>query len=495
MISCNPIYHAPIHEFGLWNSLTRRVQIHPRKSLTVQAALAGTGIFSLIASRQLKTAPVWVKTATILTQNTALAAAFGLAATTVWQWKHLFGQIFYGILNFSYQPNYTPAIFEPRQFKDAQGLVLAEMKYHQHLPILSFHPSVTDPKHRGYIEGLLMGDYLESSCRMGLQPMLTYLEWEKGQPGKIHLQNCLQNLTFSKAAEQEIEGLCGGFKERNRKLNLINDLDVETLLKAAHIVGDAFKAVGTNLACSTMVCKDNQGNITVGRNLDWPSMGHFGKHLFIREYSVSPANSTERIKIKTLTFPGYAGALTAWNDNGLLVIINELGRVSRGQGMPYSIIAKRLVEECSSVEEAKTLIRKIQKETPCASSVSLILADMKHAAAVHFYPEDAIDYVVRDIQTEGALFVTNHYENEAGQVVEKSICELKTVRRSDSMKQACEKHMQTDASQMVEEALKAAGVSNTILAFIANQSEQTKKIAFDNFSAHQLLEKTQALQI
>lgn len=490
VISHDQIHPIPSAEKTPWNSLSSWIDAHPRKSLITQVALIGIGAFVQMLSKYVREEAL-IKSAVQLMPRLIFTAALGLAAKTLWQWKHLFGQVAHGLLNIPYQANMSSAIYEPRQFKNSKGLILAELKYHQNLPILSFHSSVTDTKQRGYIEGLLLGDYIGDICRLGLQPMLTYLEWEKGAEGKEHLQKCIHNLDIPENTKQEWKGICEGFKERNQRQKKTCDLNAEWFLGAAHVLGDAFKAVGTNFACSAIVCKNDKGELTIGRNLDWPSMGYIGKRLLIRQYTVPSIANGENRQVNVLTFPGYVGALTAWNSDGLVVVINELGRISQGHGTPYSLVAKRLIEECSSVDAVKNFIQKIQKESPCASSVSIIVADRENAIVAQLYPENTTGYVIRDLKANDPLIVTNHYETDRGDVIERSICEPKSVQRSTLMKQACKTHAAKDSLFIVEEALKAAGVSATIGTFISNQSSNAKKIAFDNFSAHQLINQSE----
>lgn len=484
------IHPSPLEQTGVWNAFNRWIKEHPSQSLITQAALTGIGFATQTLSQHLDHAPSWTKTSAQVLPNILFATAFGLAAKTFWQWKHLFGQIGYGLLNVPYCANNSSPIYEPRQIKDSQGVVIAELKYENNIPILSFHESVTDPKQRGYLEGLLLGDEILDICRLGLQPMLTYLECEKGRAGKERLQKCMQELNISNEVIQEFEGMCAGVRERNRIQKTDTDLNLEWFITAAHVLGDTFKAVGTSLACSSIACKNDKGDLAIGRNFDWPSMGYIGKRLLIRQYSVPTTGDEQFRRVSSFIFPGFLGVITAWNSNGLAVIINELGRVSHGRGTPYNLIAKRLVEECSTVDQAKLLIKKIQQESPCASSISIIVADKENAALAQFYHDNDTDYFIRDLKPNSTLIVTNHFEDDAGDVIERSICEPKSVHRSNLAKQACTTHAEKDPSAMIEEALKAAGVPATIGVFISNQSNPTgqpKKIAFDNFSAHQLL--------
>lgn len=467
---------------GHMNSLNDWVEGQPKKSFRLQSVLGVMGMLSNVLCKNVVSEKYWIKRAALFTPKLFFAASLGLTIKTFWQWRHLFDQIFYERLAFSYTPSISP-LYEPIQLRSADGNLLAELKYQEHLPILWFAPTVTNPAERGRIEGLLLGDYILDICRLGIQPILTYLELEKGSKGQKRLQKCMDHLFIPSSVQLEFDGICAGFKDRMARDRRTCDVNPENFIKTAHILGDVFKAVGTNFACSTMASFNERNELVIGRNFDWPSMGYIGKRLLIRQYTV------EAKTISMLTFPGYVGAITAWNSDGFVVILNELGRVSQGKGMPYSLITKRLIEECGTVEEAKRLIQQIQQKTPCASSVTMFIADENHAAMVQFYPEDDQNYVIRDLEPNKTLMVTNHFENHEGSVVEKSICEPKSVKRALLMKKAYLDCSSKTSLNVIETALKAAGVPSTIGVFISNQATKEKKIVFENFCAHRLLDK------
>lgn len=487
-LSDGVIYSRQLAKPTTINPLTLWIVDHPKKCLSTQAALLSLAIISRIISRKTTSGDFWRDKMVKQIPKLFFVPALGLALKTLWHWRHLFDQIIYERLAIPYTPSIS-YIFEPRQIKDHSGNILVELKYQEHLPILWFNSSVTDPKERGRLEGLLLGEDILNICRLGIQPIMTYLAWEKGAKGQIHLEDCMQTLNIPPHIQHEFDGICEGFKERFPNHNKITSLDPEKFIKSVHILSDAFKAVGTSFACSIIACYNEKNELMIGRNFDWPSMGYIGQRQLVKQYTVGDK------RINLMTFPGYVGAITAWNSEGLVVIVNELGRISLGRGTPYCLITKRLIEECKSVEEAKKLIQIMHAESPCASSVTIMIADQKNASLVQFYAEDLHHYHIRDLKPNQPPFiVTNHYEDQDGNVIEKSICEPNSVKREMRMKKACSENSSQSAMNVIEAALKAAGVPATIGTFTLDPSKNVK-ITFDNFNAHRLIDKVNALHV
>lgn len=484
-ISDGVIYSWHSEKRTTTSPLSHWVEEHPKRSLFTQAVLISLGILSRLLSHKAVSGNFWMHRIVKQIPKLFFTPAIGLALKTLWHWRHLFDQIIYERLAFSYTPTIS-YIYEPRQIKDHNGNILVELRYQEHLPILCFNSSVTDPKERGRLEGLLLGEDILNICRLGIQPIMTYLEWEKGAKGQKHLQNCMKTLNIPLSIQHEFDGICAGFKEWITSHKKSTSLDTEKFIKTVHILSDAFKAVGTSFACSIIACYNEKNELMIGRNFDWPSMGYIGKRQLVRQYTVGDK------RINMLTFPGYVGAITAWNSEGFVVIVNELGRISLGQGTPYCLITKRLIEECKSVEEAKKLIQEMQQESPCASSVSIMIADQKNASLVQFYPEDSQNYLIRDLSPNQSFIVTNHYEDQEGRVIEKSICEPNSITRCFRMKKVYLENSSQPSINVIEAALKAAGVPATIGTFTLDQAKNVK-ITFDNFNAHRLIDKVNAI--
>lgn len=405
------------------------------------------------------------------------------------EWNHLFRQIWHGLLNRPYEPAFKP-IFKENKFLGHNQEVLATLEYNNKLPILTFNAAVTDPSQRGYIQGYMLADQIVDIGRKALRPMFAFLQWEKGEKGHDRLKKTIDRLIIPDEVRKELLGIIEGVKQKYKDSGKKCPKDLATFIFSVHVMTDHYKAIGSSLGCSTVVYRALPGEAPiVGRNLDWASMGYLGRHLFLRRYKVA-AEKGSRL-ICSFTFPGYIGGLTTWNSDGLIVMVNELGKTSKNQGKPYSLMTKELVEKCATVDDADAWLALHQQQSPCASSVSIILVDMKQAKLYHYYPEGNDHILIKDLSDEEILTVTNHASDQQGNILPGSICESKSIDRLNRLLTALEeaKNARKPSIEIVEAGLKAAGVAATMGVFIADSSLGKKKLFLDDFFAHKQMDK------
>jgi hypothetical protein len=424
---------------------------------------------------------------------TISSATLGMCLS--YQWSHLFRQIWHGLLNRSYEPSFKPT-FREDTFLGSNKEVLATLEYKNALPILTFTSEVKDPAQRGYIHGYMLADQIVDLGQKALRPMFAFLQWEKGEKGYSEIKKMIDRLTIPDEDRSELLGIAKGVEERLRLKGKTCPKETIDFIFAAHVLTDHYKAIGSSLGCSAVVYRAHSTDAPiVGRNLDWVSMGYLGRHLFVRRYEVNTENGKRLIS--SFSFPGYIGVLTAWNSNDLVVIVNELGKVSKGNGKPYSLMTKELIEKCASVDEAVKWLDQHQKKSPCASSVSIVLADPKEAKIFHYYPKEQGSIVIKNLSDDGILTVTNHANDLEGNVLLESICEKKSIVRLSCLQTALKlgKHEGKEPIEIVESALKAAGVAATVGVFIADLSSGKKKLVLDDFFAHNQIDKQPYLKI
>jgi len=425
----------------------------------------------------------------------AMGSAVFLGTSLAFEWNHLFREVWHGLLNRPYKPTFKPTFKEETFLGDKQE-VLATMEYNNKLPIFTFSAAVTDPAQRGYIHGYMLANQIVDVGQKALRPILAFLRWEKGEKSDADLKEKINNLVIPNEVRSELLGIVKGVEERYRVDGKKCPRDVAAYIFGVHVMTDHYKAIGSSLGCSAVVYRDGPEKApVVGRNLDWVSMGYLGRHQFVRRYEVATQKGNRQVN--TFTFPGYIGALTAWNSNGLIVLINELGKTSKEEGKPYSLMLKELIEECSTVDEAMKWLSQQQQQCPCASSVSIVLADANQAKICHYYPEGNNHILIKDFSDEGILSVTNHANDNQGNVLLESICECKSIQRLDRLHtalQAAKNELKTPV-EVVEAALKGAGVAATIGVFIADLSSQKKKILLDDFFAHKQIDMQTYLKI
>lgn len=482
-VSINPIQHVASIAKQSINCWKNTLITHPKLSLVVQAALASLSVAT------------YSKPDLLTVSKLSAASAIFLGASLTYHWSHLFREIWHGLLNRPYEPSFGK-VFKEDQFLNENQEVLAKITYKGNLPIFKFSSLVDIPSERGYIHGYLMAEQIIDIGKKALRPMIAFLQWEKGENGDKALKQTIERLTIPDEVKEELLGVVKGVQCWCLHKKKQCPKEVETYIFAAHVMTDHYKAIGSSLGCSAVVNRHVYGApIVVGRNLDWVSMGYLGRHLFVRKYDVKTDKRNR--EVSSFSFPGYIGGLTVWNSDGLVVMINELGKTSKQIGKPYSIMAKELIEHCGNVKEATDWLEQHQKQSPCASSVSLILADANDAKLYHYYPEGADDIIIKELADRGRLTVTNHAHDDEDNLLLDSICERKSIERLKRLEEGLFIGMQEAQHSLyiVESALKAAGVAATVGVFIADLSTGRKKLVFDDFFAHHQLDKQPYLRL
>jgi isopenicillin-N N-acyltransferase like protein len=161
-------------------------------------------------------------------------------------------------------------------------------------------------------------------------------------------------------------------------------------------------------ACSSLIvdaAHSATGGPMFGRNLDYPTLGILdkcglvtirrpkGKHAFV-----------------TIGFPGMFGCLSGMNDAGLAVAVHEVYLRSDGspmfnpKGVPYTFCFRRMLEECTTVKEAETLLRSTERTT----ILNLSVCDPRDAAVFEMTPKTVAVRRGKD----GMLACTNHFRTE-----------------------------------------------------------------------------------
>jgi hypothetical protein len=160
------------------------------------------------------------------------------------------------------------------------------------------------------------------------------------------------------------------------------------------------------VACSALLVearRSETGAPLLGRNLDYPSLG------YAHEYSLVTVCRPRGAKhaFASVGFPGLVGCLSGINDAGLSLAILEVYQVRvplawfNASGTPYALCYRRLLEECSTIAEAKVLLESMKRTT----TTNLVLADRGGIAVFEVTP----DRVVVRRAENGTCVCTNHY--------------------------------------------------------------------------------------
>lgn len=187
--------------------------------------------------------------------------------------------------------------------------------------------------------------------------------------------------------------------------------ELEALAKASGADRDTIVAGNTlfdlkkMFSCSAVLVDGDRsvtGGPLLGRNLDHLSLGYIHQYTLVTIYK-----PTGKHAFATVGFPGLIGCLSGMNDAGLAVAILEVFDVKDGEahfdieGTPYALCYRKILEECTSIDEAKRLLDGMRRTT----TTNLVLADRKSVAVFEVSP----GRVERRDARQGVAACTNHY--------------------------------------------------------------------------------------
>lgn len=174
------------------------------------------------------------------------------------------------------------------------------------------------------------------------------------------------------------------------------------------VVGNTLFDLKKAIACSAILVEPQRsatGAPMLGRNLDYPPLSYAHDYSLVTVY-----RPTGKRAFASIGFPGLLGTLSGMNDAGLAVSVLECYQMKPGmkkldrKGVPYALCYRRLLEECSTIAEAKTLLSSMHR----ASYTNLVLADRTGIALLEVSPER----VAERKPEQGIGLCTNHFSSD-----------------------------------------------------------------------------------
>jgi predicted choloylglycine hydrolase len=158
-------------------------------------------------------------------------------------------------------------------------------------------------------------------------------------------------------------------------------------------------------ACSTLIVEPDRSATKgplFGRNLDFPSFGYLHEYTVVTIYRPKGKHA-----FASVGFPGMVGCLSGMNDAGLSLAVLEVFAVKDARekydetGTPYGLCYRRLLEECTTVDEAERLLKKMKRVT----TTNLAICDKNGGAVLEVTPK----HVVRRPPQDQICACTNHF--------------------------------------------------------------------------------------
>lgn len=190
--------------------------------------------------------------------------------------------------------------------------------------------------------------------------------------------------------------------------------ELEAFAKKAQIDRDLLIGVNTmvdayrgGFGCSSLLVspeRSKTGGPLFGRNLDFYTQGTLHKYSL-----VIVCRPKGKHAFASVGFPGMFGCLSGMNDAGLALAMHEVFVAGDGaslfnpRGTPYTLVFRRILEECTTVEEAEKLVRSIGRTT----LFNLALCDRRGGVVLEATPRTV---AVRRGE-DGILACTNHFRS------------------------------------------------------------------------------------
>ena len=174
------------------------------------------------------------------------------------------------------------------------------------------------------------------------------------------------------------------------------------------LLGNTLADIYRNISCSSLIVepeKSATGGPLFGRNLDFFTLRLLDKYSLVTVHRPKGKHAFAMIG-----FPGLFGCLSGMNDAGLALAVHEVflshdgAPIFNPKGVPYAFCFRRMLEECTTVEEAEKLLRSTERTT----ILSLALCDRQHGLVLELTPKSV---VARDA-SRGILACTNHFRTD-----------------------------------------------------------------------------------
>ena len=171
------------------------------------------------------------------------------------------------------------------------------------------------------------------------------------------------------------------------------------------LAGNTMFDITKCIACSSIVIEANRSATSVplfGRNLDFPTLGYLQEYSLVKVYHPDGKHA-----FAAIGFPGLIGCLSGMNDAGLAVAVLEAFAAGDGspqldlKGTPYALCIRRILEECTTVDEAASLLRSLRRTT----RFNLAVCDRHGGAVFEVTPKSL---AVR-APSDGTCLCTNHF--------------------------------------------------------------------------------------
>lgn len=260
----------------------------------------------------------------------------------------------------------------------------AELKYYGKTPVLSVYGT---PEEMGEQIGTLQVAVVADFQKL-IENYVKFRGWQEIYPVLLKTGSFLE-WNFPASHRREFASAMKASKV---------DRDLLILINTAFDVVSAF-------ACSTIAAepgRSESGSPIFGRNLDLPRFAYLHELTLVTIY-----HPKDKRAFASVGFPGLFGVVSGMNDTGLSLAVNEILESKDASmkfnpfGTPKLFLLRRILEECSTIEEAEALLKKSQR----TGMMAVTICDAKECAVLEITPKS----VIRRRPVEGVVTCTNHF--------------------------------------------------------------------------------------
>jgi isopenicillin-N N-acyltransferase-like protein len=260
----------------------------------------------------------------------------------------------------------------------------AELKYHGKIPVATVSGT---PKEMGEQLAALEGPVVADVQKL-IERYVRYRGWHDVYPMILKAGSLLE-WNFPPTHRTE-------FSTAMKAAKL--DRDLLILINTAFDVVPAF-------ACSTIVAEPSRsatGSLIFGRNLDLPRFAYLHELTMVTVY-----HGKGKRPFASVGFPGLFGVVSGINDAGLTLAVNEIFESKDTKlkfspfGTPKLMLLRRVLEECTTIDQAEKLIR----DSLRTGMMAVAVCDKNECAVLEITPKS----VVRRRAANGVATCTNHF--------------------------------------------------------------------------------------
>jgi isopenicillin-N N-acyltransferase-like protein len=260
----------------------------------------------------------------------------------------------------------------------------AELRYFGHVPVLFVEGT---PEQIGAQTGALVGDAAPGLSDY-FKKLLQANKLDKALPALIFTSSNLLK-RFPADYRNELEAMSANYGSYRE------------LIVVANTLWDMGKLGG----CSAYIIEpahSKNGEPIFGRNFDFPSLGTLDQYCMVVVCKPKGKNAFASVNL-----PGLIGVCSGMNDKGLAVAVLDIPDTADGSprlnlsAVPMILSFRRILEECSTVEEAEVILRGTSRTT----LLSLAVCDRTHGAIFELTPKN----VHRREPEDAVCISTNHF--------------------------------------------------------------------------------------